>query len=370
MIFVTITSFCHVGLQAAVIITGSALAQHCCKAHAKINGKIENSTPCKIVIHEDFNLKLGTRDYVADTTHHPTLGSSRPSGDFPPNRGNITLLWLFCYTVFFALRSNHRTDSYAEWLKWRVSAEGSAFWESGRWVTSYGENIPQKGAWIGSFKPKRQNYYIAISPELLIRRSSDLRTEFRPRKAFRGWSVITPKQIQHGWRRPSWKSIWRHISAADVPIWRKFGSRMQNDTPITAKWSRSKPEVEFQYGGRLYLKTGSSYISAANWDILTKFGLLITFDLLKAVTSTNTKPEVVFSGRGRLLEKWIWRHISSVFAPIWTKFGSLMQNNMQLTGNWSRSKPEVEFQYGERLCLETGSSYTSATNGDISTKFG
>jgi len=32
----------------------------------------------------------------------------------------------------------------------------------------------------------------------------------------------------------------------------KFGSRMQNDMPITAKWSRSKPEVEFQYGGRLF----------------------------------------------------------------------------------------------------------------------
>jgi len=55
-----------------------------------------------------------------------------------------------------------------------------------------------------------------------------------------------------------------HISAADVPIWTKFGSRMQNDTPITAKWSRSKPEVGFQYGGRLYFETGSSYISAAN----------------------------------------------------------------------------------------------------------
>ena len=55
-------------------ITGSALALHCCKAHyAKINGKIENSTPCKIVTHEDFNLKLGTRDYVADTTHRATL---------------------------------------------------------------------------------------------------------------------------------------------------------------------------------------------------------------------------------------------------------------------------------------------------------
>ena len=45
-----------------LIITGSAVALHCCKAHAKINGKIENSTPCKIVTHEDFNLKLGTRD--------------------------------------------------------------------------------------------------------------------------------------------------------------------------------------------------------------------------------------------------------------------------------------------------------------------
>jgi len=45
---------------------------------------------------------------------------------------------------------------------------------------------------------------------------------------------------------------------------RKFGIRMQNNTPITAKWSRSKPEVEFQYGGRLFFKNGSSYISAVN----------------------------------------------------------------------------------------------------------
>jgi len=64
---------------------------------------------------------------------------------------------------------------------------------------------------------------------------------------------------------------------------------MQNNMQITAKWSRSKPEVEFQYGGRLYFVTGSSYISAANGDISTKFGLLIDFDLLKAATLTNTK---------------------------------------------------------------------------------
>ena len=80
---------------------------------------------------------------------------------------------------------------------------------------------------------------------------------------------------------------------------------MQNDTLITGKWLRWKPEVEFQYGGRLYFETGSSYISAANEDISTKFGVLIDFDFLKAVTPTNTKPEVVVSDRSRHLEKWI-----------------------------------------------------------------
>ena len=79
---------------------------------------------------------------------------------------------------------------------------------------------------------------------------------------------------------------------------------MQKNMQITANWSVSKPEVEFQYGGRLYFKNGNSYISAANRDISTKFGLLLDFDIVKAVTSTNTKPEVVFSGRGRHLEKW------------------------------------------------------------------
>ena len=142
----------------------------------------------------------------------------------------------------------------------------------------------------------------------------------------------------------------------------KFGSLMQSDMQITANWLISKPEVEFQYGGRLYFETGSSYISAANWDIWTKFGLLINFDLLK--------PEVVFTGSGRHLDKWIWRHISAMGAPIWTKFGILMQNNVQISGKWSKSKPKVDFQYGRRLFFKNGSSYILAANWDISTKFG
>ena len=164
-----------------------------------------------------------------------------------------------------------------------------------------GKIFPKKGAWIGSFKPKRQNPYIAISPELLIRRTSDLRSEFRPRKALRGWTAIATKRTQHGWRPPNWKSIWRHISKADVPIWTKFGSLTQNYVQVSPKWSKSK--VDFQYGGLLFFKNGSSYVSAINWDMSTKFGLLIDFDLLKAMTSKNTKPELLFSGRGRHLEK-------------------------------------------------------------------
>ena len=38
--------------------------------------------------------------------------------------------------------------------------------------------------------------------------------------------------------------------------------------PTAVMRSKVKPEIEFQYGGRLYFETGSSYISAVNWDNL------------------------------------------------------------------------------------------------------
>ena len=136
------------------------------------------------------------------------------------------------------------------------------------------KKTPEKGAWIGSFKPKRQNLYIAISPEPLNRRTSDLRSEFIPRKALRGWSAITPKRIQHGWRPPSWKiDMMSYFSGgcSDLDEIRQSDAEWHADY---GKWSRSKPEVKFQYGGRLYFETGSSYISSANGAILKKFGLL------------------------------------------------------------------------------------------------
>ena len=96
-------------------------------------------------------------------------------------------------------------------------------------------------------------------------------------------------------RRHLKKSVWCHISALGGPIWMSFDSFMQNIMRITAIWSKAKPEVQFQYGGRLFFPYGSNYISAVNWVMSTKFGSRIDFDIPKTTTSTNTKPELVSS---------------------------------------------------------------------------
>ena len=49
---------------------------------------------------------------------------------------------------------------------------------------------PQKWAWLGNFKPKRQNIQITISPNLGIRSRPNLRTNLRPTIALRGWSNV------------------------------------------------------------------------------------------------------------------------------------------------------------------------------------
>ena len=94
---------------------------HCRKAHAKINGKIENTTPWKIVTHEDFNLKLDTRDYFADITHHATLVSNRRSGGFP----QIVIVIVnshpcdfFGYTVLFISGSCAQVEPSHWFLRW------------------------------------------------------------------------------------------------------------------------------------------------------------------------------------------------------------------------------------------------------------
>ena len=233
-----------------------------------------------------FNLTLGTRDYVITCNFWVESVQCR----VPPNRGNVTLLWLFLLScIFYLVTCQGRTVAPIFTLNDSNDVfppKDSPFWgQDDRW-RHMGEKCapktPQEGAWIGSFKPKRQNLYVTISLELFIRRTSDLRTEFRPWITLRGWSAITPKQIQHDWLPPSWK--WNmtsfHTGWSDLDEIRHHDAEMVE----IETWSRISIWQTF-----MFLKTGSSYISAVNWDMSTKFVLLIDFDLLKAVTLTNTK---------------------------------------------------------------------------------
>ena len=76
------------------------------------------------------------------------------------------------------------------------------------------------------------------------------------------------------------KSIWRHNFAADSPIMTKFDRLMQNDLPMTTDRLKFKAEAQFQYGGRPFTETGSSFILAMDWDISSKFGKQMDIHLL------------------------------------------------------------------------------------------
>jgi len=59
-------------------------------------------------------------------------------------------------------------------------------------------------------------------------------------------------KIQDGWDPPSWKiDMTSFFSAEGGPISIKFRRLVQNDMLTAVMWSKSKPDVELQYGGHL-----------------------------------------------------------------------------------------------------------------------
>jgi len=100
--------------------------------------------------------------------------------------------------------------------------------------------------------------------------------------------------------------------------------------------SKSKPEIEFESGGR-------PFSEAVDSDITSKFGRQIDFSLLKQIPSLNLNSEVHFRLYGGHLEKSIRRHNFDANRLITTKFGRQMQNDMPITIHMSKSKPEIEF---------------------------
>jgi len=71
---------------------------------------------------------------------------------------------------------------------------------------------------------------------------------------------------------------------------------------MTIHWSKWKPEIEFQYGGRPFSKTGSSYISALDWDILSKFVKQIDFHLRKQIPSLKLNRKYISDSMAAILK--------------------------------------------------------------------
>ena len=123
----------------------------------------------------------------------PQIGEILPLCDF--------FVWLFCPVLSFFSREraqveplNRLSRFMAQTTCFRVRkcllgvrTVGDVIWGK------YAPKIPQKWAWIGNFKPKRQNIKIAISPKLYIGSRPNLRVELIPTIiiALRGWFNIT-----------------------------------------------------------------------------------------------------------------------------------------------------------------------------------
>jgi len=192
-----------------IVLTCSALALHCCKAHSNINRKMEISTPFKIVTPKNFILKLDTRDHVQAVTYYTIFDGDRLSGGFSPNRWNITLCDFFP-VLSFSSSSNAQLEPRPIFMLYgwydvvrpkdgpfRIRVMSDIIW---------GKCAPKthpKGTWISIFKPNCQNLKIAISPKPYIRSVQNLMTKLTPSTTRRGWSSRGVHDIQHGWRPPS-----------------------------------------------------------------------------------------------------------------------------------------------------------------------
>jgi len=116
-------------------------------------------------------------------------------------------------------------------------------------------------------------------------------------------------------RPPFWKFWWRHNYAADGLIHMKFGVPKQNEILMTIGRLKLKSEVEFQYGGRSFSATGSSYNSAAGWGIFTKFGTLRHPGLLRTCAQPNRNQKLIRDVNGRHLENF--NDVINVLPMVW-----------------------------------------------------
>jgi len=100
-------------------------------------------------------------------------------------------------------------------------------------------------------------------------------------------------------------------------------------------------------------------------DLRTKFRPRMALHVWLAITQSKHK-----MADGRRLEN----RYDVIFPQRVVRFGRNSADQCRISRRYtvkpSRSKSKVEFQYGGRLLFQTGSSYISAMNCDMSMKFG
>jgi len=290
-------------------------------------------------------------------------------------------MWLFpvlSYSVFFLAptpSSNSAADIYDLWLKGRAAAQGRSFLGLGQWVTSFeGHVVPKihpKGTSIDICKPycqKSKNRNISETIHPISPKSDDeTRTVNDTLWVVHHYTVrkYNMADVRH---LENWHSVIGLARPPDSAIHTKFGMPMQNEMPMTNDRSKAKPEVEFHYGVRSFSQTGSSYNSAVDWYIFTTFGTLRDLTFWRhAHYQTGTGSWFATSTAAIL--KIVRRHNYPRMVRL--TWNLVSRCKMRCDDDW-----QVKIETGSRISIcprsfpETGSSYNSAVDWDVFTKFG
>ena len=134
-----------------------------------------------------------------------------------------------------------------------------------------GFKTPQKGAWLGIFQPKWQNYKIVISPTGNIGSIPNFDTLIEPHSRLRGWSIITKfifKMADSRHIAEYWK---RYNSPINGPIWMKLGWSHHIVSPICpsccgcngalyiqqlwASGGRTREPISIKFGTQQHVRT-------------------------------------------------------------------------------------------------------------------
>ena len=114
----------------------------------------------------------------------------------------------------------------------------------GVWMTTHNfkefkpPKKPQKGAWLGIFKPNWQNYKIAISPAGKIGSTPNFDTVIKPHSWLCGWSRVTKFKFKMADSRRIAKCWKRYNSPINGPIWNwmKLGWSHPITFPTCPSW--------------------------------------------------------------------------------------------------------------------------------------